>query len=95
MACYSWLYLFYSLYLFLVSFIYDNIGTWIYTRHYLIILVMINIATQAEHHLPLIWDPPRGYFVSITWSKPLFLTLFILLEILQVFWLMYEFEIYD
>lgn len=64
------------------------LGTWIYTRHYLIILVMINIATQAEHLLPLIWNPSEGYYVSVRWSKPLFLSLFVLLEILQIIWLM-------
>ena len=48
---------------------------------------MINIATQAEHLLPLIWDPANGYFVSVTYSKPLFLGLFIVLEGLQIIWL--------
>ena len=51
---------------------------------------MLNIATEAEHLLPIIWDPANGYFVSVTYSKPIFLGLFILLEILQVIWLMYS-----
>lgn len=60
---------------------------WIYTRHYLVIVVMVSIATQAQKYLPIIWDPARGYFVSRTWSKPVFLTLFGLLELLQIMWL--------
>lgn len=79
----------------MISTIFMSIVTWIYTRHYLIILVMINIATQAEHLLPIIWDPEKGYFISKTWSKPLFLGLFTLLEILQVIWLMYSLFVYE
>ena len=61
---------------------------WVFTRHYLIIKVMINISTEPEHILPIIWDPKNGYFVSLVWSKPLFLSLFALLELLQVLWTM-------
>lgn len=62
---------------------------WVFTRHYLVIKVMVNIATQPEHILPIVWDPAKGYFVSLVWSKPLFLSLFTLLEVLQVLWSMY------
>ena len=65
----------------------DRVVLWIYTRHYLVIVVMVSIATQAQQYLPIIWDPAHGYFVSRTWSKPVFLTLFGLLELLQIMWL--------
>lgn len=61
---------------------------WIYTRHYLLIVVMINIITEPQKYLPIRWEPANGYFVSETLSRPIFLTFFVLLEILQVFWLM-------
>lgn len=64
------------------------IVVWVFTRHYLIIKVMINISSEAEHILPIVWDPKNGYFVSLSWSKPLFLLLFTLLELLQVLWTM-------
>ena len=62
--------------------------TWIFTRHYLLIVVMLNIVTEPEKFLPIRWDPAHGYFVSVTWSRPLFLTFFVLFECLQIFWLM-------
>ncbi|KAK8832049.1 hypothetical protein WA577_005146, partial [Blastocystis sp. JDR] len=61
-------------------------AVWVFTRHYLVIKVMVNIYTEPEHILPIIWDPKNGYFVSLVWSKPLFLSLFTLLELLQVLW---------
>lgn len=67
----------------------SHVVVWVFTRHYLVIKVMVNIATQPEHILPIIWDPAKGYFVSLVWSKPLFLSLFTLLEVLQVLWSMY------
>lgn len=72
---------------FLFFFLIDFVVLWIYTRHYLVIVVMVSIATQAQQYLPIIWDPAHGYFVSRTWSKPVFLTLFGLLELLQILWL--------
>ena len=66
----------------------SHVVVWVFTRHYLVIKVMVNIATQPEHILPIIWDPAKGYFVSLVWSKPLFLSLFTLLEVLQVLWSM-------
>ena len=62
------------------------VAVWVFTRHYLVIKVMVNIYTEPEHILPIIWDPKNGYFVSLVWSKPLFLSLFTLLELLQVLW---------
>ena len=67
----------------------SGVVVWVFTRHYLVIKVMVNIATQPEHILPIVWDPAKGYFVSLVWSKPLFLPLFTLLEVLQVLWSMY------
>ena len=66
----------------------SHVVVWVFTRHYLVIKVMVNIATQPEHILPSIWDPAMGYFVSLVWSKPLFLSRFTLLEVLQVLWSM-------
>ena len=66
----------------------SNLVMWIYTRHYLLIVVMINIITEPQKYLPIRWDPATGYFVSETMSRPTFLTFFVLLEILQIFWLM-------
>lgn len=66
----------------------STIVMWIYTRHYLLIVVMINIITEPQKYLPIRWEPANGYFVSETLSRPIFLTFFVLLEILQVFWLM-------
>lgn len=65
------------------------VAVWVFTRHYLVIKVMVNIYTEPEHILPIIWDPKNGYFVSLVWSKPLFLSLFTLLELLQVLWTMW------
>ena len=63
--------------------------TWIFTRHYLLVVVMLNIVTEPAKILPIRWDPAHGFFVSLTWSRPLFLAFFVLLECLQVFWLMW------
>ena len=65
------------------------VAVWVFTRHYLVNKVMVNIYTEPEHILPIIWDPKNGYFVSLVWSKPLFLSLFTLLELLQVLWTMW------
>ncbi|KAI0026964.1 longevity assurance proteins LAG1/LAC1 [Vararia minispora EC-137] len=59
--------------------------TWLYTRHYLFILVILSTYLQAPKAIAFDWQPERGhYFTSEVHIG--FLALMIPLEILQIIW---------
>lgn len=38
--------------------------SWLVTRHFLFLFVIISTYKDAPRLLPMVWDPERGYFVT-------------------------------
>ena len=54
--------------------------SWFVTRHALFIIVIISAWRDSVRHIPPIWDPKRGYFLT-SQIHMVFIGLLILLEV--------------
>lgn len=65
---------------------------WIYSRHYVFLIVMKSIWLEGPELAPFKWDPENGYYWNAHAQK-FFLVLFGLLQTIMIFWLAMIFKV--
>ncbi|KAL7749249.1 Sphingosine N-acyltransferase lag1 [Sorochytrium milnesiophthora] len=60
--------------------------TWLFTRHYIYFYIVQSLWWDMPVYTPIRWDPPNGWFISIS-AMWIFIGLFAFLQIIMIIWL--------